>query len=66
MAQQIKITFKDGSIRKFPKELRIGSGSVYLELKNDWATVTDEWKGQYTFPAETVAEIETIPDPRGF
>ena len=62
----IRIIFKDGSVREFKHEGRAG-GSYTKSVKYEGAfvIVTDEWYNQYAFPSDDVREIQQQSDCRG-
>ncbi len=58
----IKIIMKDGSVREFLHEGRVGgSYSKSLKLENGFAVITDEWYKKTVIPASDIAEIEERP-----
>lgn len=62
MAQSIKITFKDGTVREFKHEGR-GGGSYTKKLiyEGAFAIVEDEWGVQTSWPAADITEIVKRP-----
>lgn len=55
----IKIKFRDGSVREFRHQGRPGgSYTKSLSYEGGFAIVTDEYGKRTSFPAETIAEIE--------
>lgn len=58
----IRIRFKDGSVREFKHEGRPGgSYTKKLKLKEGFAVVEDEYGKCTVFPSHDIAEIEETP-----
>lgn len=59
----IVIKFKDGTEAVFKHEGRSG-GSYTKTLRHEgsFAIVKDEWDREYSFPSETIKEIQKLPN----
>jgi hypothetical protein len=61
----IKIFFKDGSIREFKHEGRAGgSYSKHIKYEEAFVVIEDEWGTKTAFPALDIREIVEIPERR--
>jgi len=58
----IVIKFKDGTEAVFKHEGRPGgSYTKTLRYEGNFAVVRDEYDREYSFPSETIKEIQTLP-----
>jgi hypothetical protein len=59
MSRNIRITFKDATVRVYNHQGRAGgSYTKTLILKEGWAKVVDEWNNVEAFPADTIVKVE--------
>ncbi len=61
----VKVTLKDGTVRKFSESRSGGSYSNSVRYEAAFAIVTDVWGNEYGFPAADVAEVNRTPERRG-
>lgn len=59
----IKIIFRDHSVKEFKHEKRNDYPSVTLTIKYElgFVVITDVWGYTYAFPQALIAEIQTVP-----
>lgn len=61
----VKITFKDGTVREFKERGRAGgSYTVTLSYEGAFVVVKDEWDERTAFPAADVKEVVSTPRAR--
>ena len=58
----ITLKMKDGSVREFPHEGRVGgSYSKSISYEPGFVIITDEWHRKTSIPSNDIAEILEIP-----
>lgn len=58
--KEIKITMKDGTVKRFEHRGRVGgSYTIGIRYEGNFAIVEDEWGDTKAFPAADIAQIET-------